>query len=607
MQMGKKGKEKIPQERENLEQGIRLFQLHRLFGKLKGYIRTCKKKEIGKDCISVVKSDGTIWVNEEYLLHPKEWLYILALQHLHLAFGHFDEERMPGKNTLPQHRIDIQRWNLACDLYCMKFLNDMKCGQNPFQEMDLKIKLTDEADIYNELQEKQWREEETEYFKEIRKRIQMIGLDKPLVYQKGQKNRYVEGFSYALAYSVTETIDSAAGTNKTVEKCSEKVKKAAEWFMNHYPLLGGVATGFQIIEDYRICTEEEIQIAAVDIEAGEIYINPAVGLDEEELKFVLAHEYLHAGLQHHIRSTGKNAYLWNVACDYVINGWLVELKIGKMPECALYDMKFTNMSAEMIYDEILSDIRQYMKLGTFRGYGKGEFGRIKAGKNVLADIELDQYFKEALSQGLEYHQQNDRGYLPAGLIEEIKALSMPAIPWDVELAQWFEIYFPALEKHRTYARPSRRQGTTPDIPRPRMVWYEEEKNARTFGVIVDTSGSMDKQLIGKALGSIASYANAKDVPFVRVVFCDAKAYDAGYMEPERIADRVEVIGRGGTILQYGVDCLENAKDFPKDGPILIITDGFIESNLKVHREHAYLIPRGHRLPFKTRGKIFYFQ
>ena len=76
--------------------------------------------------------------------------------------------------------------------------------------MDLKIKLADEADIYNELQEKQWKEVETEYFKEIRKRIQMVGLDKPLVYLKGQKNRYVEGFSYALAYSVTETSAASA-------------------------------------------------------------------------------------------------------------------------------------------------------------------------------------------------------------------------------------------------------------------------------------------------------------------------------------------------------------------------------------------------------------
>ena len=55
-----------------------------------------------------------------------------------------------------------------------------------------------------------------------------------------------------------------------------------------------------------------------------------------------------------------------------------------------------------------------------------------------------------------------------------------------------------------------------------------------------------------ALGSIASYAVSKDVPFVRVIFCDADAYDAGYLSPEDIAGRVEVKGRGGTILQPAV-------------------------------------------------------
>ena len=65
-----------------------------------------------------------------------------------------------------------------------------------------------------------------------------------------------------------------------------------------------------------------------------------------------------------------------------------------------------------------------------------------------------------------------------------------------------------------------------------------------------------------------------------------------YLAPEDIAGRVKVTGRGGTILQPGVDCLEQANDFPKDGPILIITDGEIENDLKVRREHAFLLPRG---------------
>lgn len=110
-----------------------------------------------------------------------------------------------------------------------------------------------------------------------------------------------------------------------------------------------------------------------------------------------------------------------------------------------------------------------------------------------------------------------------------------------------------------------------------------------------------------ALGSIVSYAVAKEVPFVRVVFCDACPYDAGYLAPNDIAGHVEVKGRGGTVLQPAVALLEHAKDFPADGPILIITDGYIENDLRVHHEHAYLLPKGNKLPFQPKGKVFYFQ
>lgn len=60
------------------------------------------------------------------------------------------------------------------------------------------------------------------------------------------------------------------------------------------------------------------------------------------------------------------------------------------------------------------------------------------------------------------------------------------------------------------------------------------------------------------------------------------------------------------MLQPGVDLLEGAKDFPKDGPVLIITGGEIEEQMTVRREHAFLIPKGRRLPFKARGKVFWF-
>ena len=64
-------------------------------------------------------------------------------------------------------------------------------------------------------------------------------------------------------------------------------------------------------------------------------------------------------------------------------------------------------------------------------------------------------------------------------------------------------------------------------------------------MVVDTSGSMSPELLGMALGSIASYGAAREVPLVRVIFCDARAYDAGYLAPEGRAGGVQGKGRGG--------------------------------------------------------------
>ncbi|MGX8728667.1 MAG: vWA domain-containing protein, partial [Lachnospiraceae bacterium] len=385
-------------------------------------------------------------------------------------------------------------------------------------------------------------------------------------------------------------------------------QKAASWFLNHYPLFGGMAAAFKIIEDTNICQKNDIQIAAVDAEEGELYINPAVGLSEEEWRFVLAHEFLHVGLMHQKRSLGRDAYLWNVACDYVINGWLLEMQVGVMPDGCLYDAQFRGYSAEEIYDRILAEARRYSKLNTLRGYGKGD---VLGGKNKVSGrprgVSLDDFFRNALMAGLEYQLESGRGTIPAGMVQEIRALAMPPIRWDVKLAKWFEANIIPLEKHRSYAHPSRRQAATPDIPRPRYVWTEEERMAATFGVVIDTSGSMSAEMIGKALGSIASFAAAKDVPAVRVIYCDAEAYDAGYLATDEIAGRVKVVGRGGTRLQPAVDLLEKALDFPKEGPILIITDGWIEDNLTVRRKHAYLLPVGRFLPFRPKGEVFYFE
>lgn len=609
--MGKKKNQKsgnvIKKTEEQLNRGIALYQKHPLFSRLAGRIYKSQTRQKKSEWAAHVTGSGQIIVNESYDLSAEEWAYVIAHCDLHLAFGHFDAEKIPTN-------CNTYLWNMACDIYVAKFLADIKFGKaictNPSEALAIGQK--DEVQIYEYLKENHFEQKRQEYGTAAPGEMDMSGLDYPIVYPKGKENYYAVKFARALVKAASEVVTEAGGytSDEMTDKFS-KSSQAAQWFINHYPLLGGVAAGFQIIESWKICEKEEVQIAAVNVQAGKIYVNPTANLQEEELRFVLAQEFLHAGLQHQERCQGRDPYLWNVACDYVINGWLLDMRIGKMPDGVLFDDTLKKMSAEEVYDKIIMEIRKYMKENTLRGYGKGDLlggGASPAfGSKSQTGVSLDEFFKDALAQGLEYHLSLGRGYIPAGLVEEIRALAMPSIPWDVELAEWFDNYFPALEKKRSYARPSRRQGATPEIPRPGYLVEVRSEDARTFGVVIDTSGSMSTKLLGMALGSIASYAVAREVPYVRVVFCDAAAYDAGYLAPEEIDGRVEVKGRGGTKLQPGVDLLNEAEDFPGQGPILIITDGEIESKMTVHQEHAFLVPKGKRLPFRTRGKVFYFE
>jgi hypothetical protein len=122
--------------------------------------------------------------------------------------------------------------------------------------------------------------------------------------------------------------------------------------------------------------------------------------------------------------------------------------------------------------------------------------------------DLDAFYRRALMDGLDLHVTAGRGLLPGDLVEEIRALAHPPIPWDVQLGQWLDVFFPPLERRRSFARLSRRQSTTPDILRPVWINPPERMASRTFGVVLDTSGSMPPRLLARALGAISSYAIA---------------------------------------------------------------------------------------------------
>ncbi|MGK7875826.1 MAG: peptidase [Xenococcaceae cyanobacterium] len=593
--MGRKRKKKTNIRNiaaENFLDGYKRIENHPMFSPLlyRASIIRNQDNKCPPQGWAVVTSNGVIHIHPTRRASPEEWVYVLAHCLLHLGFGHFQKREKP------------REWNAACNCFNAKFLADLKLGKAPYDYLfPVDLLAQDEERLYQKFCQ---RSIPFPFISDL-----IIEPEKLNPFNRRQSMDWHGCFAQGLVMAVTSAVNVAGGREAFLgadKHQNTPAQRGKSWFINSYPLLGALAATFEIIEDPFICQRLDISVAAVDVESKEIFINPAAGLDEWECRFVMAHELLHVGLRHDVRRQGRDPYLWNVAADYVINSWLIEMGVGELPKMGvLYDPDLKGLSAEAIYDQMVTDMRRYRKLATLKGIGQCDIlERSTPDWWRLGDgVTLDEFYRRCLSQGLIYHSEQNRGFLPAGLIEEIRALSQPPIPWDVELAKWFDNYFSPLYKVRSYARPSRRQSATPDIPRPRYVPDEGAEEGRTFGVVLDTSGSMDRKLLAKALGAIASYSISRDVPLVRVVFCDAVAYDQGYMPPEAIADLVKVKGRGGTILQPGINLLERAEDFPKNGPVLIITDGYCD-RLQIRHQHAFLIPESHHLPFVPKGKVF---
>ena len=127
-----------------------------------------------------------------------------------------------------------------------------------------------------------------------------------------------------------------------------KLIKARAKLMKGHVGMASILLAVEFIEDNERC-----KTMATD--GKRIYYNSefVMSISEDELIFVLLHEGAHIIFQHMLRRGTRDHKIWNYATDYVINIWLRD-RGYTLPEGGLIDIKYRDMSSELVYRELTS-------------------------------------------------------------------------------------------------------------------------------------------------------------------------------------------------------------------------------------------------------------
>ena len=139
---------------------------------------------------------------------------------------------------------------------------------------------------------------------------------------------------------------------KTLRIAQEKINFSIAYLISRFPVLA------QIFYE-KLTLKVDWNHPTGWVNGVYLAFNPAfiAGLIQAHVDFFLMHEINHPMLLHHIRRGNRDHKLWNVACDYADNALLYQEGFD-VPKDALLDERFFKLTAEEIYDILLSEIKQ---------------------------------------------------------------------------------------------------------------------------------------------------------------------------------------------------------------------------------------------------------
>jgi len=287
---------------------------------------------------------------------------------------------------------------------------------------------------------------------------------------------------------------------------------------------------------------ETSDIPTMGVDGIHLFYNPKFihGKKPSELVFVLLHEIEHIVFMHHLRQNERDAELWNIAGDIVINGILSKDCGLTPPNDALIVKKYDGWHTEGVYNDLYKDMK---KVKGQMGQGAESCGMVypQQGPDNSEMQESDREYaeselKQLLSQAAAVAKRH--GKLPAHLERLIQDLFEAKINWREYLHNFVK---GKIKSDYTWTKPNRRY-IGDDLYLPSTF----SESPGEIVVCVDTSGSIGEDELKQFGGEIKAIVNDVKPEKTHVIYCDASVNKVEVFTQDDEIIMLKGVGGGGT-------------------------------------------------------------
>jgi predicted metal-dependent peptidase len=310
---------------------------------------------------------------------------------------------------------------------------------------------------------------------------------------------------------------------------------------------------------------EDCPTAATD--GRSLLINPNFfnDLTPNERIGLLAHEVLHVAFDHMHRIGTRDPQWWNIAADYVINGFLSKAKYS-LPKGGLIDAKYDGMTTEAVYDILVKKNEQekaniLAKCGSnpMNGGDVSYPDQAASGTDPVTQDEVTTIILRAATQAKMAKQEP--GSIPGEVEIELANTLNPPLPWHVILQNYLTDF---AKDDYSFRRPNKRF-----LPAHYMPVAHSEALPH-IAIAVDSSSSVSDDEFNVFISKIAEIQQSMHPKKITVIdFNTVLKSTQELRDDQNPFKELKFVGRGGTRIQPVHDWVAEHRPTL----ILVFTDG----------------------------------